>query len=283
MDDISFDDAELEASPAAAFSDGADALDDPFGAEAVRYSRRHASTRPGAAARANGTNALASEGGRTLIRTSDMERRTPNAANAASNRSLPSPAFFRSTPGGTGGGARGGGDDGPLRRGRGCRRAGAGGGRGGGGGRRGRPFRSGRRAQRQGRLRQGVGGGPGREGRSRRPKKGPTRRGGECFWGGGGPPPAPRPHQCAASGETLTSLSQARDELAKWQAEREVLRAATFSKNRDEEKIVLDQIDADLASENPWQRVTSLVDMTADAKDDQVARMRQLFIQMKNE
>ena len=81
----------------------------------------------------------------------------------------------------------------------------------------------------------------------------------------------------------LTSLYQARDELAKWQAEREVLRAATFSKNRDEEKIVLDQIDADLASENPWQRVTSLVDMTADAKDDQVARMRQLFIQMKNE
>ena len=46
---------------------------------------------------------------------------------------------------------------------------------------------------------------------------------------------------------------------------------------------MLDQIDADLASENPWQRVTSLVDMTADAKDDQVARMRQLFIQMKNE
>ena len=46
----------------------------------------------------------------------------------------------------------------------------------------------------------------------------------------------------------------------------------------------MEQLAADVESENPWERIVSLVDLQADADDKALdtARMRQVFIQMKN-
>lgn len=47
----------------------------------------------------------------------------------------------------------------------------------------------------------------------------------------------------------------------------------------------MEQIEADLEAENPWARVIKLVDLQAEHSDKNldVSRMRQLFIQLKNE
>ena len=47
----------------------------------------------------------------------------------------------------------------------------------------------------------------------------------------------------------------------------------------------MEQIEADMEAENPWARVIKLVDLQAEHSDKNldVSRMRQLFIQLKNE
>ena len=50
-------------------------------------------------------------------------------------------------------------------------------------------------------------------------------------------------------------------------------------------QLLMEQIEADMEAENPWARVIKLVDLQAEHSDKNldVSRMRQLFIQLKNE
>jgi hypothetical protein len=46
----------------------------------------------------------------------------------------------------------------------------------------------------------------------------------------------------------------------------------------------MEQIEADLEAENPWARIIKLVDLQTEHSDgsNDVSRMRQIFIQLKN-
>lgn len=49
---------------------------------------------------------------------------------------------------------------------------------------------------------------------------------------------------------------------------------------------MLEKLEADLDSENPWERVVALVDVNKEVKEDEgsdVSRMKQLFIHLKSE
>ena len=62
------------------------------------------------------------------------------------------------------------------------------------------------------------------------------------------------------------------------------MKEKTQANNRTAEQVFLEQLEADLESDNPWERVVNLVDIQADADEaNDVSRMRQIFIQLKNE
>ena len=48
-------------------------------------------------------------------------------------------------------------------------------------------------------------------------------------------------------------------------------------------QVKLEKLEADLESENPWERVINLVDMQAEAGKADMSRIKQIFIQLKNE
>lgn len=81
--------------------------------------------------------------------------------------------------------------------------------------------------------------------------------------------------------------AKAKSELEQFYAEREKQREATQEKNRNEEQVLQEKLEADLESDNPWGRVVALVDIEvksgvdSDAAD--MSRMRQIMVQMKNE
>ena len=114
------------------------------------------------------------------------------------------------------------------------------------------------------------------------------------------------------------AVVKARGELETAEVERLTLRDSNMAKNRSEEQVraryhrararpppprpsphtharrsfarpapqlLMEQIEADLEAENPWARVIKLVDLQAEHSDKNldVSRMRQLFIQLKNE
>lgn len=70
--------------------------------------------------------------------------------------------------------------------------------------------------------------------------------------------------------------------LATFSTERMALRDATMSKNRSEEQVKLESLEADLESVNPWERVVKLVDLQQE-EGINVERIRTLLIQLKNE
>jgi hypothetical protein len=53
--------------------------------------------------------------------------------------------------------------------------------------------------------------------------------------------------------------AKATEELANFYLEREKLREANQEKNRNEEQLYQEKLEADLEGENPWSRVVSLV------------------------
>jgi len=54
--------------------------------------------------------------------------------------------------------------------------------------------------------------------------------------------------------------------------------------NREAEQLLMEQLASDIESENPWDRIVSLVDLQTGMSDEtlDVSRMRQVLIQLKN-
>ena len=90
--------------------------------------------------------------------------------------------------------------------------------------------------------------------------------------------------QAEASHDSNSKVDAAND-LSNWSAQRAVRLTAKKDKNRSEEQVLLENIEYELESGNIWERVTKLIDNDTDgdtSKSD-TARMRKLFIQLKNE
>ena len=79
--------------------------------------------------------------------------------------------------------------------------------------------------------------------------------------------------------------AKAAEDMANWHAQREVRLNAKKEKNRSEEQVLLETIESDADGANVWERVTKLIDQTAEVEAGKadVVRMRKLFIQLKNE
>ena len=79
--------------------------------------------------------------------------------------------------------------------------------------------------------------------------------------------------------------TKAAEELANWSSQREIRLSAKKDKNRSEEQVLLEAIESDSDGSNTYDRVTKLIDSTAEPESGKadVTRMRKLFIQLKNE
>ena len=77
-------------------------------------------------------------------------------------------------------------------------------------------------------------------------------------------------------------LKEAREELQKWNEERQKKLAAKAEMNREEEEKLIENNKEDMNCENPWERVSKLVELNAETKHD-LTRMKQVMIRMKND
>ena len=77
-------------------------------------------------------------------------------------------------------------------------------------------------------------------------------------------------------------LKEAAESVEKFEVQARATREAKMSKNRSEEQVKLESLEADLDSDNPWERVVKLVDLQMDEEEEK-GRMRSILIQMKNE
>lgn len=73
-------------------------------------------------------------------------------------------------------------------------------------------------------------------------------------------------------------------ELEAFKKEREIRLQKKAEINRQNEKVFTETIESELTLSNTWERVTKLVDLSLDTDADKsdVARMRSIFIGMKN-
>mmetsp|Transcript_3938 Transcript_3938/g.12093 ORF Transcript_3938/g.12093 Transcript_3938/m.12093 type:complete len:137 (-) Transcript_3938:318-728(-) len=80
------------------------------------------------------------------------------------------------------------------------------------------------------------------------------------------------------------NLEQAKVALENFEAERQQKIRDTMQKNREKEQLLMEQFATEIESENPWERIVSLVDLQTGMSDENfdVSRMRQVFIQLKN-
>jgi hypothetical protein len=80
-------------------------------------------------------------------------------------------------------------------------------------------------------------------------------------------------------------LKQAKIDLEKFQAAREVKRETRMANNRSDEQQKLEAIEADLENDNSWQKVCKLVELSGDSISEaaDTKRMRDVMIQLKNE
>jgi len=60
------------------------------------------------------------------------------------------------------------------------------------------------------------------------------------------------------------AIEQAEKDLTQFTAEREALREAKMAKNRSEEQVKLEALEADLESANSWSRIVKLIDLQQD-------------------
>lgn len=109
----------------------------------------------------------------------------------------------------------------------------------------------------------------------------------------------------------LESKDKAKQDMEKFVAERSRIKESKQQANRVHEQATLEKLAADLESENPWERVVSLVELEAnrkqklaalnakkdskskepeapkpakkDEEEEDVTRMRQMFVQLKAE
>ena len=73
-----------------------------------------------------------------------------------------------------------------------------------------------------------------------------------------------------------------KQEILAWSDKRKEKQEKKAEMNRQEEEKYLESIKADMECANPWERVTKLVDMTAESEHD-MSRMKQVMIRMKND
>jgi hypothetical protein len=79
---------------------------------------------------------------------------------------------------------------------------------------------------------------------------------------------------------------KASEELANWKTQREVRLNAKMDKNRTEEAVTIETLDAESGNAKPWDRLPKLIDSNEAAPSEgtkDVSRMRKLFIHLKNE
>ena len=89
----------------------------------------------------------------------------------------------------------------------------------------------------------------------------------------------------AKEAEVLAAnLAEAKAALETFEQEREAKKQAGMQTNREKEQVLMEQLAAEVESENPWERIVSLVDLQAATSDENMdtSRMRQVFIQLKN-
>ncbi|KAJ8611932.1 hypothetical protein CTAYLR_004355 [Chrysophaeum taylorii] len=81
-----------------------------------------------------------------------------------------------------------------------------------------------------------------------------------------------------------TNLARAKEALESFESERQRKIQDTMQKNREKEQLLMEQFATEIESENPWERIVSLVDLQTGMSDENfdVSRMRQVFIQLKN-
>jgi Tfp pilus assembly protein FimV len=90
----------------------------------------------------------------------------------------------------------------------------------------------------------------------------------------------------AESEAERSTRAKANEDLSNWTLQRDVRLNAKKEKNRSEEQVLLESLESEVEGGNAWERVTKLIDLSADAldkKSSDVSRMRKLFIQLKNE
>uniref|UniRef100_A0A7S2YG92 Clathrin light chain n=1 Tax=Entomoneis paludosa TaxID=265537 RepID=A0A7S2YG92_9STRA len=79
-------------------------------------------------------------------------------------------------------------------------------------------------------------------------------------------------------------VEEARIEMEKFNAERELKRQGKMTKNREDEQAKLEAIEADLENDNSWQRVCKLVELNMDGdKGGDMKRMIDTLIALKND
>jgi hypothetical protein len=79
---------------------------------------------------------------------------------------------------------------------------------------------------------------------------------------------------------------KASEELANWKTQRDVRLNAKKDKNRTEEAVTIETLDAESGNAKPWDRLPKLIDSNEAAPSEgtkDVSRMRKLFIHLKNE
>ena len=81
------------------------------------------------------------------------------------------------------------------------------------------------------------------------------------------------------------TVEKAREDIEKFQAEREKRREARMAKNRSDEQDKLEAIEADLENDNSWQRVVKMIELNQDSSDGAVdtGRMKDVLVLLKNE
>ncbi len=67
--------------------------------------------------------------------------------------------------------------------------------------------------------------------------------------------------------------------------ERASMRDTRMTQNRAEEQMFLEQLEAELESENPWERIVSLIDLQVQPEDkfEDVNRMKSMILHLKND
>ncbi|CBJ28313.1 Clathrin light chain [Ectocarpus siliculosus] len=81
------------------------------------------------------------------------------------------------------------------------------------------------------------------------------------------------------------ALEAAKADLETHSVERAANKEAKMGQNREQEQIFLEQLEGELESENPWERVVSLVDTQSEVVEDfkDTSRMTSILIQLKND
>lgn len=81
------------------------------------------------------------------------------------------------------------------------------------------------------------------------------------------------------------ALDAAKADLETHSVERAANKEAKMARNREQEQVFLEQLEGELESENPWERVVSLVDTQTEIVEDykDTGRMTSILIQLKND